>query len=202
MVVDHPQLGRVNMTVQVTGDSPDQQVQDTIDLMRRYVIEDARRPELQQAMLPVRHAHPSTQVEHAYALTKGKLSFVQDRTISRPVESHAQGLPVVEVLIRPIDVINGVTMGDCDDFSMLLSALLAAAGVPVSFVTAAADDGQPGVYSHVYVAAYPQGQRVALDASHGPYAGWEVQRASRLKEWPVNWAGNGNGNGNGSGGWS
>jgi hypothetical protein len=70
---------------------------------------------------------------------------------------------------------------------MYAAALLVAAGVSASFVTVAADEADPGRYSHVYVAAYPKGGgRVPLDASHGEYPGWEVEsRYGRRREWPV-----------------
>jgi hypothetical protein len=66
------------------------------------------------------------------------------------------------------------------------AAHLMARGVPCSFVTVAADDSDPSMYSHVYLAAYPNGQRVPIDLSHGHYPGWEtVNRFGKRKEWPI-----------------
>jgi hypothetical protein len=70
---------------------------------------------------------------------------------------------------------------------MYVAALLAAAGIPCAFVTVAADPLDPAHFTHVYVAAYPApGVRVAMDASHGDYAGWECpNRYGRRVEWPL-----------------
>jgi hypothetical protein len=85
----------------------------------------------------------------------------------------------------------GNATGDCDDFSMYLAGILTVYGIPTAFCTVAASNKAPDQYSHVYVVAYPrnaQGSRgrVALDASHGEFAGWEVPNVfGKLKEWPV-----------------
>ena len=77
-----------------------------------------------------------------------------------------------------------IAIGDCDDFSMYLAALLTANGIACSFITVAADGHAPDQYSHVYVVAYPDGERVACDASHGKYPGWEVPNAfGKIREW-------------------
>jgi hypothetical protein len=97
---------------------------------------------------------------------------------------------VIETIIRPIDMARyvdaGMALGDCDDFSMYLAALLKANGVPCAFATVAADGEAPDQFSHVYVVAYPDGQRLPLDASHGQYPGWETEnRFGKYAEWPV-----------------
>jgi hypothetical protein len=81
-------------------------------------------------------------------------------------------------------------MEDCDGFAMYTAALLQAHGIRSSFVTVAADPEQPDRFSHVYVVAYTSdGERIAMDTSHGPYPGWEVGRYSRIEEWPVDGGG-------------
>ncbi len=76
---------------------------------------------------------------------------------------------------------------DCDGFTSYLAALLIALGVPCSFATVAAHKEDPSIYSHVYVVAYPNGQRVPLDSSHGEYPGWEAPNEfNKFREWPVN----------------
>jgi transglutaminase-like putative cysteine protease len=115
-----------------------------------------------------------------------------------PDEERARFLPVekpgdiVEILVRPLDVSLLLRGGqrnqeDCDGYSTYIAALLTALGVKCSFVTVAANPDYPGVFSHVYVAAYCDGDRVALDASHGKFFGWEApaDRVSRKREWPV-----------------
>jgi hypothetical protein len=187
----------LNMTARVVGDDPDEQVADTIALMAQYVREDVGTPEVQQA---ADEAAPPGEdpLDGVFRYVKGLIRFQSDETTAAPLQSRLAKLglgdyPVVEVLIRPRDMLTwrGDTgqgqVGDCDDFVMLTAALLMAKGVDCSFVTVAADPREPGQYSHVYVAAYPAGgSRVAMDTSHGEYAGWEVEdRVTRRTEWPI-----------------
>ena len=65
--------------------------------------------------------------------------------------------------------------GDCAVFTTLVCAMLQSAGIEWEIVTVAVDPRQPGVFSHVFPrAVLADGRRIALDASHGKYAGWEV----------------------------
>ncbi len=189
-VIEHPSFGgSVNYRVSVLPDDPDEQVADTIALMRRYVLEDA--PALAVEAQAALNAAPGESPEFAvWRWVRSRVSFVDDLTTARPL--GALDAPVVEVLIRPVDLsamcANGGCrrVGDCDDFSMYVAALLVALGRRVSFVTVAADPVAPRQFSHVYVASYPPEGRVALDASHGPSAGWETAHAWRRQEWPIN----------------
>jgi len=59
---------------------------------------------------------------------------------------------------------NGRFVGDCDDASVLLAALLGAVGLHSRFVVIPADQARPGEWSHVYVSARASdGRWVALD---------------------------------------
>jgi hypothetical protein len=55
---------------------------------------------------------------------------------------------------------------------MFAAAIGRALGADVQFVTVAADPREPGVLSHIYTVI----DGVPCDASHGPFAGWEVPR--------------------------
>jgi predicted transglutaminase-like cysteine proteinase len=188
------------MDVVVAPDVPDEQVDLTIDLMRRYVVEDAGSPEIRRdAQLLADVYQPGNEDETIQAVH----SFVQDRvhfrtdteTSDMSPESAAPDAwtPVAEILIRPRDMAvmcetgGCLKAGDCDDYAMYAAALLRALGIRSSFVTLAADPNQPDEYSHVYLAAYTSdGRRVPLDASHGEYAGWEKENLlGKRKEWPV-----------------
>jgi transglutaminase-like putative cysteine protease len=93
--------------------------------------------------------------------------------------------PDSELLIRP-EMLLRFRRGDCDDFAMLTCAMLLRAGVPCGLVTIAADGQEPHRFSHVYAQALLDGvARMAMDTSHGPYAGWEAPRPFRRQEWPV-----------------
>jgi len=198
-VFRHPQLGTVQYSTTVLPDDPDGQVDATIAIMRRYVLEDCGRPEIQRDLASAvgSTGYPVSLhavIEHIFNYVKRKITFTQDYDIAGPL-SQAGVLPadkpVVEVLVRPVDISLGAHTGDCDDYSMYTAALLAAAGIQCAFVTVAADPDLPTNFSHVYVAAYIPGniglQRVAMDTSHGDVAGWEVEnRYGRRREWPIN----------------
>lgn len=136
-------------------------------------------------------------VEAVHAHARGSIRFQRDEATGEGIGalSFGENDPLIEVIVRPLDMaryVDGrVAVGDCDDFSMYCAALLESQGVPCAFVTVAADGRDPNQYSHVYVAAYPKDWngnrvRVALDASHGEYAGWEVpNKYGKRAEWPV-----------------
>jgi hypothetical protein len=180
----------------LTGDDPDQQVADTISLMTRYVCEDSRNPTVIKDAATV--APPGVDpIEAVFWHVKQLIRFQHDERTAEPLSSRLSkmglaDIPVVEVLIRPVDMVTWREdtgqrqVGDCDDYAMLTAALLMAHGIRSSFVTAAADPRIPGQFSHVYVAAYPGSGRIALDTSHGQYPGWEVsENVTRRQEWPM-----------------
>jgi len=115
-------------------------------------------------------------------LVRSLVRFRRDIDLAPDIPQRAE---VVEVLIRPLDLVDMArSRGDCDDFSMLAGALLLARGVPFSFATVAADPRDPSQYSHVYVVAHLKDGDRALDASHGFYPGWETpNRFGKRKLW-------------------
>jgi len=209
-VVDHPTYGRVRYTVEELSSDPDEQVAQTIRTMQTLAVEDSAselvRQDLEQVRRMLGRSGVDTgagagsgmgagQRELAEAIfwhVKGNLRFVPDNVTGGPVWAlgalGGDGV-VAESLIRPVDMVGlpaGAKAGDCDDYSMYVASLLEAAKIPWAFVTVAASAKDPEVYSHVYVAAYPDGVRLPLDASHGPYPGWEASQGYpvwRQKEW-------------------
>jgi len=187
----------LNWEARLTGDDPDQQVADTMNLMVGYVREDAHSPVVLEAALEAAPSpDPAEIIEGVFHYVRDLIRFQHDTAIAAPLDSQLAkaGLaevPVVEVLIRPRDLLTWRRdtgrgpVGDCDDYAMLTAALLKARGVEANFVTVAADPSHPQQFSHVYVAAYPPGGRVALDTSHGAYAGWEVENVGRREEWSI-----------------
>jgi transglutaminase-like putative cysteine protease len=164
---------------------PDTQVAQTIAVMRQYAVEDAASPAITQAARDaVVEAGGGDPVAAVWGYVRARMRFVQDAVTGAGMQD---ALPddLVEVLIRPRDM-HTWNVGDCDDFVTYGAALLIALGVPVAFATVAADSDAPGMYSHVYLIAYPAGGvRTPLDLSHGQYVGWETPHAYRLREWPV-----------------
>jgi hypothetical protein len=190
MMVDHPAWGDARYEATIVPDDPDGQVAAVIDLMRRYVLEDYRTPAVAAEARRAIVLDPDPLAAVFWHVKRG-IGFTRDEVLSQPYQANHE-YPIVEVLIRPVDM---ATMcagggcrrsGDCDDYSMYAAALLTNLGVDVSFVTLAADGSNPAAYSHVYLAAYRGGVRTALDVSHGQYPGWEApNRYGKRKEWPV-----------------
>ena len=116
--------------------------------------------------------------------TKHMMHFVQDApALARMFGPH----DALELLISPAAMLRSRQMeGDCDDFTMMICVLLACNDVPFEICTVAASADDPSRFSHVYPrAVMPDGTRIALDASHGKYSGWEVpkSRQFRLQVW-------------------
>lgn len=188
----HPDLGQL-MTwnaAQLSTD-PDTQVEQTIRQMRRHVLEDVRSAPIQRDAAAIQSLGGDP-LSDTFWWVKNRVGFRQDEELAIPALAYLDDPNVVEFMIRPRNLANlGRPLGDCDDFASLTAALLLAQGIPTKFVTAAADDREPGRFSHVYVAAYPEGPdgaRVSLDTSHGAYPGWECTESgqvTRLKEWTI-----------------
>ncbi len=196
--LEHPTLGLVSYQLTPTSDDPDQQVADTISLMREYARADASHPYLLRDVAAAARSGDAIGDTFNYLRRDGVrgMRFVRDETLGAPFErSDAPGgwRPVVESLMRPADqAVCTVPQGDCDDFAMYGAAHLAARGVPVAYGTVAADSDTPAQYTHVYLVAYPSsgpyaGMRVPVDLSHGPRVGWEApNQFGKFAEWPVN----------------
>jgi hypothetical protein len=187
---DHPALGSVKYSTTEVSDDPDTQVAQTIDLMRRYAVEDSR------SALVIADAARAWQsgdpIGDTWGYIKSRLQFINDEVTAEPLQPSFI-YPIVETLCRPKDMaVAPYPQGDCDDFSMYGAAHLLARGVPCSFATVAANGQDPTAYSHVYLVAYPKtgpyaGKRVPMDLSHGAYPGWEVgNQYGKMREWPCN----------------
>jgi hypothetical protein len=87
--------------------------------------------------------------------------------------------PMLQLLIRPDAVLKmRRPKGDCAVFTCLECSMLNCRDLNWELVTVAVDPRQPGIYSHVYPRVILEdGRRIALDASHGKYPGWEVPDA-------------------------
>lgn len=172
------------------SDDPDTQVAQVIGMMRGYAKDDTSSLEIQRDAQAAGSGQP---LQDVFDYVRPRIAFTQDEDAARPLtgwlDKFNPGKPVVEVLIRPRDMSvmceRGQGRGDCDDYSMYAAALLRAKGIPVRFVTIAADPEQPQMFSHVYLAAYPNGQRIPLDVSHGPCVGWESPVRYRIQEWDL-----------------
>lgn len=65
--------------------------------------------------------------------------------------------------------------GDCDDYTMMLCAMLGSMNVPCVIKTFKCDRKDPARWAHVCAGAILEdGSLFTLDASHGDYPGWQV----------------------------
>jgi hypothetical protein len=189
----HPDFGvKVAYTFDRMPDDPDQQVVQAVAKAICFIRQDAQSEPIQRdAARAMQCGDPITGV---WKIIKPSMKFKQDADIAKDLDvDDPRKDDIVEVFIRPADqsmliALRGVGVEDCDGFTMYGACLLTALGIPCSLVTVAADRDRPREYSHIYVAAYPNGPgtapRIALDFSHGEYVGWECP-STRKREWPV-----------------
>lgn len=170
----------------------DTAVAQTIALMVRHIREGANDPIVQSAAGWALNGLSPDASDHARASAiwrwvNSNVRFQHDElsVLALPADRRGQ---LQDLLITPARLLTMPNpTGDCDDFSMLVDAMLMASGIPCELCTVAADESRPGVYTHVYSVALVgvDRQRFALDASHGDFAGWETSRAFRKAFWPV-----------------
>jgi transglutaminase-like putative cysteine protease len=156
----------------------------TIALMAELARQDSQHPIVRRAAYAAIAGAGSDARKEAEAIhqwIRNHVKFVEDSTLA----GFSDDPENAEVLVRPIDLLTmPQPAGDCDDFSMLAAAMLRAVGIPAAFRTVAAD-GTPN-YSHVYVLALlPDREPLPIDASHGPYAGWEANATGKQRTWPI-----------------
>lgn len=197
-IIQHPQFGPVRLSAAATGDRPDDQVYDTVAAMIRHAQADSRDPAvIRLAEWLTVPGNPRATLSNIWNWTASHLEFRLDADLLQPIPGatdYSGSDYGVECLIPPAQMLyavqtRGKGYGDCDDYTMLVCALVLACGIPCSIVTIASRTGpEPAAYSHVYAVAYPEGlPRIAMDASHGAYFGWEApaNEVSRLQEWSV-----------------
>lgn len=195
----HPNFGEV-VPYEFTAlpDDNDSQVTVTVNRLLENAREDMRSPWTMNAarkslqlgqnprLTPARQA-----INGVWAHVKDSMRFQQDEDQARLLHTSDPRIPdVIEVVIRPADMARliesrGRGFEDCDGFTSYAACLLSILGVPVSLTTVSANHEEPEAYSHIYVVAYADGERIPLDFSHGDYPGWECPNTGRMKEWPM-----------------
>lgn len=186
--IQHPGWDSARYSMAVLPEDSAGQVEETIKLMREYVRADVKSPQIQRDLAELKPlvATGVSPEQAVWQFVHGRVRFHQDESRGSEVALDPR-FSLVEVLTRPADLsVMRDSTGDCDDFAMYTACLLMGLGRRVSFVTVAGDPREPERDSHVYVASYDMaGNRVPVDASHGPRAGWEVPNPYRITEWPV-----------------
>ncbi len=174
-----------------SSSNPDTAVAQTIAIMGRHIQKAAGDPVVMSAAgwalsgVPM-GAGDRVKATAIWSWVKRSVRFIHD-------EESALALPagrghLQDLLITPARLLTmPAPAGDCDDYSMLVCAMLLASGIGCELCTVAADEYRPDRYTHVYAVALlaPDGQRFPLDASHGDFAGWETSRAFRKAYWPI-----------------
>lgn len=89
--------------------------------------------------------------------------------------------------IRTVRTLLRLRAGDCDDYTVLLSALAGTIGIATRAVTVAADPSCPAEFSHIYPEAeVSPGNWVAMDAARpGAQFGLPALRYFRKREWSL-----------------
>ena len=190
----HRAFGDVPVSYTLTPMSvdADTRVSQTIAVMSRYAVEDSVSPEVWEDAQSATALGGGDPIFGVWKLCKERFRFVNDHVLSDDADlpQEIKGT-IVEVLIRPRDVskmwrMNMQPLEDCDGYSTYAASLLLALGIPCYFCTVAVDPSVPDEYSHVYLVAYDRGGRIAIDASHGEYCGWECPNPfGKRKEWFV-----------------
>jgi len=187
--VNHPVLGNVRAEYTPVYGVGNDEVYATLELMRRYALEDSSTETIKldaARVLRLVEVNGGPVAHSVWRYVRGQVKFVRDEDTAVAGGMALDGdNPVIEILVRPVDMSGGgvrARVGDCDDFSMWVASILVALKIPCSYVVMAGDSRDASRFSHVYVAAYENGERVAVDASHGGTAGWESPNFLGLKE--------------------
>lgn len=117
-----------------------------------------------------------------WAYVRSRVRFVQDDDLASGAREVLIEPPLLFTMQQP--------RGDCDDFTMAVASLLCALAVPVRVMAVAANPDDPHRFSHVYAAAVLEDRSalpltLPIDASHGPYPGWEAPVIFRRMPWRI-----------------
>lgn len=152
----------------------------TIRYMLQYAAEDADLPAIDVAVQAAYRFAAITEQSSDVERARSIWSWLRTHILFRPDPDDAELLIRPELLFRMKR-----PEGDCDDFSMAAAAMLLRAGIPVSYLTLAADAENPSLYSHVCVVAHLIQGDVTIDASHGRHFGWEAPSYGKRRVWPL-----------------
>lgn len=152
----------------------------TLALMRALAIQGSKMIDVREAAigaLKTARVAPRDYVGEIRAVHQ----FVRDRI------RYTRDIVGVETLHTPSYTLRA-GVGDCDDKSTLLAAMLRGIGHPaeLGFRAIGTDPGRPNHFGHVYVVAFLGGRRIPLDPTNqleGP--GWEFRPATVAMGVPV-----------------
>lgn len=126
-------------------------------------------------------------LQSVWAWCKKNIRFVTDE---EQLEKLLGRRDELELLISPSVLMRARDrQGDCDDFTMMVCAMLRCLGITPLIKTFKCHREEPWRWSHVCAAALlPDGSVFPLDASHGEFCGWEVPKQDQFKTqlWDMN----------------
>src|SRR5271166_1574725 len=111
-IVMHPSGAYSTYALQPIAADTDTQVAQTIGIMRRYAVEDARDAQVMaEARTAVLASGGGDPIAAVWAYVRGRMRFVQDAQTGAPIQRQLAD-DLVEVLIRPRDMHTWL-QGDC-----------------------------------------------------------------------------------------
>jgi transglutaminase-like putative cysteine protease len=134
-------------------------IRETLKIMRRLIRNGKRNPEIRKiatdiaATVPEKHFYQ--EIVAVYCYVKARVRYTRDTHDSE--------------MIQPPEWVLANGHGDCDDFTVVICALLEAIGHPTRIV---AVGFAPGEYSHVYAETRSGSRWIAVDASENHGVGW------------------------------
>lgn len=143
-------------------------VRETVRAMRAAVIAARSDLSVRQAAIGVIWLQPP---QNGYAEAAALFEWVRDRV------RYVRDIVDVETLSTPGKTLEQL-IGDCDDQSTLLAALLESVGYPTRFVVAAYN--VPGHFEHVYLQVCIDGEWIDCDPTVQEEFGWSPPGALSL----------------------
>jgi len=149
-------------------------VLQTLERMRLMVHDDLGSPWIQWALRQVLQGatpSPEARIGAIYQWVMGSMHYIIDGEGTDSVLAAEEEIRSPNYLLDAIYQ-SGIAEGDCDDFVILLAALLLSAGTRVRWiVTSARDDGE---FDHVFLQAWTGTGWLTLDGIHGAPLDWHV----------------------------
>lgn len=142
-------------------------IQQTLAYMRQMVNEGRVDPQIRQAATSAVFLTPEkdefSEIEAIFNYVRDNIRYVKD-------------VHQVETLSTAAKTMQG-RIGDCDDQTVLLAAMLEAVGYPTRFAVAAYRSGN---FEHVYLQVLGHGQWISLDPTENQVMGWEPPGATKM----------------------
>ena len=144
----------------------------TLDHMWHFIQKAKESPELQKKVRQIIHHIPE---RDKLAEAETLLSYVQNniRYVMDPLD--------IEMITTPKTILTETLSGDCDDFDILLGAMLESIGIPIKLIVIQTPDKKN--YNHVYLSAKINEQWMPIDPiNESAYVGWEYPHYIRKGE--------------------